>query len=157
MSDLPVTLEMVLAQELLAQERELKTARLEKLKQLCEEYDALRVEARKKITDLIKIPVAPAAIVAGSVAMLAKLGVIDKEWGIAAVIGDIAWAFAKFSHSLNMRNQALETAENIVSEVRLLLSKVDERDILVARSFIDSSAEGLSLEVARGQKYEHKM
>lgn len=135
----------------------MKAERLKKFGELCIEYDTLRAEARKKITDLIKIPVAPAAIVAGSVAMLAKLGVIDKEWGIAAVIADIAWALVKFSAALNMRNQALEKAENIISEVRLLLSTIDERDVLLARSLMDSSIEGLSIELAKGQKIEYKM
>ncbi len=135
----------------------MKAERLKKFGELCTEYDTLRAEARKKITDLIKIPVAPAAIVAGSVAMLAKLGVIDKEWGIAAVIADIAWALVKFSAALNKRNQALEKAENIISEVRLLLSKIDERDVLFARSLVDSSVEGLSMELAKGQKIEYKM
>lgn len=155
MSDLPVTLEMVLAQELVDQERELKKARLEELQKLCVEYDTLVAESRKKIWDLIKIPVTPAALVAGTAAALAKFGFIEKEWGAIAIVADIGWALWKVIHSIDFRNTSLEKAENVVSEIRLLLSKVDEREILIARSFIDSSAEGLPLEVARGQKIEY--
>lgn len=155
MRDLPVTLEIVLAQELANQERELKKARLEELQKLCVEYDTLVAESRKKIWDLLKIPVTPAAMIAGTAATLAKFGFIEKEWGVAAVIADVTWAFWKFISSINKRNVSLEKAENVVSEVRLLLSKVDERDVLIARSLLDNSAEGLSSEVARGQKIEY--
>ncbi len=119
-------------------EREQEEADRAELEMLCEKFDELHAEARQKMWDLLKIPIAPASIIAVGLEVGVAFGVLQKEIGHLAVVLDIAWATYKVAQGILGRSTAIAGKETAITHIQAFLHTQTERAAMMHRAIVDS-------------------
>jgi len=110
----------------------------EELEILCQRFDDLHNEARQKMWELLKIPVAPATLIGGAIETAVLLGAVQKEIGYVALIADIAWATYKITKGVLDRSLAVAGRDSAVTRIRTFLHTQTERAAFMHRAIIES-------------------
>ncbi len=119
-------------------EREHEEADRAELEEMCDRFDALHAEARQKLWDLLKIPIAPATIIATGLEVGVAFGLLQKEIGHVAVVLDIAWATYKVAQGILGRSTAIAGKETAIIRIQAFLHTQSERAAMMHRAIIDA-------------------
>jgi len=119
-------------------DRETEDADRADLEELCDQFDKLHSAARQKMWDLIKIPIAPASLIAIGIEGAVVLGFVQKELGYLAMIADGAWATYKLVNALLDRSLASAGKEAAISNIQAFLHTQKERAFMMHRAIIDA-------------------
>lgn len=118
-------------------EREVEEADKAELEEMCQKFDKLHAEARQKMWDLLKIPIAPASIIAIGLEVGVAFGLLQKEIGHLAVVLDIAWATYKIARGIVDRSSAISGKETEIVRIQEFLHTQTERAAMMHRAIID--------------------
>lgn len=119
-------------------EREKEEADRVELELLCERFDELHTEARQKIWELLKIPIAPASMIAIGLEVGVAAGMLQKEIGHLAVVLDITWAVYKVAQGILGRSTAVAGKEAAITRIQAFLHTQSERAAMMHRAIIDA-------------------
>ena len=129
---------------------------LKELESLCKTFDRLHNEARMSMWNLLKIPLAPATIIAVSLEAAVLAGGVQKEVGYLALMTDITWALYKVVSGLHSRSVALAGKEKVVDTIQNFLTSHHKRASLLHRSLINNHDPELARALADKQIPEYK-
>ena len=119
-------------------EREREQIDKDRLETMCVTFDTLREEARQKMWDLMKIPIAPATLIAVGLEVAVVMGWLQKEIGHLAMIADLGWASYKVVTGVLSRSRAVAGSETELAKIQCFLHTQNSRAAMMHRSIIDS-------------------
>lgn len=125
----------------------------EELEILCQRFDDLHNEARQKMWELLKIPIAPATLIGGAIQTAVQLGALQKEVGYVALIADIAWASYKITRGVLDRSLAVAGREAAVTQIKAFLHTQSERAAFMHQTIIESHDPELRQSLSDSEKY----
>ncbi len=138
-------------------DREREKSDKDHLEELCQRFDELHNEARQKFWDLMKIPVAPATIVAVVVEAAIVLAGFPKEVGYPIIALDVYWAIRKLITGLSARSSAVTGSGNAVTNIECFLHGRDSRTTMVFRDIINGHDPDLRQALWDAEFNEHKI
>lgn len=110
----------------------------ERLRSLCLQILSMRQQIQKRIWSIIKIPIAPATLFAGVIAVLAQKRIVPDWFAFSCYGLDITLATLKSLVVLLDRSETLHELQKRHAEISDILESSDSADILRYQAILDA-------------------
>ena len=117
----------------------------QRLHDLCLKLTSHQEEVRKKFWSLLRIPVVPGILFAGSIYFAAALGKMPKEIAYLAYTLDAIWAMIQSVAALQSRADALLASREAIQDIVDILEATEQTKGLLNQAILDSHG------ICRGQ------